>query len=397
MFLSDLTDPEAVIAAIKEFDQLGREAFLEKYSFGKAQAYFLIYEGSRYDSKAIAGVAHGKQHPDSGPLQPRDFSGGADTVAKKLTELGFVVTRPRPTKYWAFCANPTRYRIQDAVKHLVFDRWSIGRSDVKAGDKAIIWQTRNSHGLRGIVALADILTDPKILPDDNNPYWINPGDGSDPAPRVDVRYIVPDSFPLWIEDTHIGDFLRSLSVARARGGTVFRLTEEQWFELYQLAKISLENTDEVEAEQILRGRHKQDGQGFGLNAQERRVVELHAMNLARRHFELDWEVIDVSSNSSFDLFCKRGSEELRIEVKGTTTAGDSIILTRNEVKEAAEPGYVLFVVSEIELDSTTAAEPIASGGRCRKIYPVQLDNHELMPLSFACQLDWTAGSEVTRC
>ncbi|MBD3923291.1 hypothetical protein IEZ26_01550 [Nocardioides cavernae] len=92
MSLQDLTSTEAVLAAIEECDKLGRDAFLDRYGFGEARTYFLEYGGRRYDSKAIAGVAYGKQH--ARPLRSEEFSGGHDTVARKLTGLGFYVTQP---------------------------------------------------------------------------------------------------------------------------------------------------------------------------------------------------------------------------------------------------------------------------------------------------------------
>lgn len=58
MGLSDLTAP-AVNQAIKEFNHLKRKAFLKKYKFGKAKSYFLKAGDLYYDSKAIAGAAHG--------------------------------------------------------------------------------------------------------------------------------------------------------------------------------------------------------------------------------------------------------------------------------------------------------------------------------------------------
>ncbi len=76
MSLTELTDREAVIKAIKEFDEVGRGNFLSQYGFGKAREYFLVHDGRRYDSKAIVGAAHGYQHPDLGPLKAEEFSGG---------------------------------------------------------------------------------------------------------------------------------------------------------------------------------------------------------------------------------------------------------------------------------------------------------------------------------
>ena len=47
-------DRRHVLEAVAEYDRLGQEAFLEKYDFGKALTYRLVYDGKSYDSKAIA-------------------------------------------------------------------------------------------------------------------------------------------------------------------------------------------------------------------------------------------------------------------------------------------------------------------------------------------------------
>jgi hypothetical protein len=92
MALADLTSRDAVLAAMQEFDKLGRDEFLERYGFGRAQDYEVVHDGKRYDSKAIVGAAHGHQHPALGPLRASDFTGGRPTISK-LTELGFDVVR----------------------------------------------------------------------------------------------------------------------------------------------------------------------------------------------------------------------------------------------------------------------------------------------------------------
>ncbi|MBZ4373279.1 hypothetical protein [Corallococcus sp. AS-1-6] len=91
MALKDLTDSDAVLKAIAEFDALGREAFLRAYGFGEARSYFLVHNGKKYDSKAIVGVAHGYQYPPQGPLWSSEFSGGFVTVLTQLKALGFTV------------------------------------------------------------------------------------------------------------------------------------------------------------------------------------------------------------------------------------------------------------------------------------------------------------------
>ena len=83
--MSDLT-ASAVLRAIEEFDQLGRDAFLEKYGFGKAREYLIQKDGRLYDSKAIVGAAHGYL-PGQTALKPNEFSGGEATVKKTLDAL----------------------------------------------------------------------------------------------------------------------------------------------------------------------------------------------------------------------------------------------------------------------------------------------------------------------
>lgn len=87
--LSQLTSAEAVKAAIAECDQLGRDAFLKRYGYKYSRLYPLHFDGRIYDSKAIAGVAYGKQH--GVPLKAKEFSGGVAIVVPVLERLGFPI------------------------------------------------------------------------------------------------------------------------------------------------------------------------------------------------------------------------------------------------------------------------------------------------------------------
>jgi hypothetical protein len=89
--LSRLTDRDAVLRAVREFDRLGRTAFLEQFGYGEALRYYVRIKGNDYDSKAIVGVAFGMQYPSEGPLRPGQFSGGQATVQRALARLGFDV------------------------------------------------------------------------------------------------------------------------------------------------------------------------------------------------------------------------------------------------------------------------------------------------------------------
>jgi hypothetical protein len=87
-----LTNRDAVLETLREFDRLGRDAFLRVYGFGPSREDKLLHDGRRNDSKAIVGVAFKLQDGFRRPFGPRAFSSGADTVKKVLERLGFTVT-----------------------------------------------------------------------------------------------------------------------------------------------------------------------------------------------------------------------------------------------------------------------------------------------------------------
>lgn len=114
MTLGDLTDRDAVLRAVRRYDELGPEQFLSTYGFKPAREYLLQVDGKHYDSKAIAGVAHGLQHPELGPLKADSFNGGADGAARRLRRLGFTVaTRAQISPPQVGEEHPNRTAIRD--------------------------------------------------------------------------------------------------------------------------------------------------------------------------------------------------------------------------------------------------------------------------------------------
>ena len=87
--LSLLTSNAAVEEAIAECDALTPEVFLKKYRYKRSRLCPLEYRGRTYDSKAIVGVAYGKQH--GMPLKAREFSDGLPAVVRLLKNLQFYV------------------------------------------------------------------------------------------------------------------------------------------------------------------------------------------------------------------------------------------------------------------------------------------------------------------
>lgn len=89
-----------ILQAISEYDDRGGEAFLGVYGFQPSKAYTFVYEGRRYDSKAILGVAH--KYATGRVATADEFSGGQQSPAPILRKHGFEATglvhTPAPPK-----------------------------------------------------------------------------------------------------------------------------------------------------------------------------------------------------------------------------------------------------------------------------------------------------------
>lgn len=97
-------------------------------------------------------------------------------------------------------------------------------------------------------------------------------------------------------------------------------------------------------------------QGWLSDPVANKAVEMHAMALAARFFRAKGYEVDteVHRYRPYDLLCRKGSgQTLRVEVKGTTEAAESVMLTMGEVRSAraGEAPTALFVVSEIQLSA----------------------------------------------
>ncbi|MGW5715864.1 YDG/SRA domain-containing protein [Amycolatopsis sp. NPDC003865] len=86
MSLADV-EQEHVLKAIEEFDNLGRDAFLNRYGNDEATRYAVVYQGKEYDSEALAGSAHG--FAVGRAFRPSDLPSGSGAIAEYLAELGF--------------------------------------------------------------------------------------------------------------------------------------------------------------------------------------------------------------------------------------------------------------------------------------------------------------------
>jgi hypothetical protein len=130
-------------------------------------------------------------------------------------------------------------------------------------------------------------------------------------------------------------------------------------------------------------------QGFLADPKTRRGIEQHAMAIVMEHYtRAAWHVEDVSGTQSYDFLCTHAGAELRVEVKGTTTDGSQVLLTRNEVEHARQhhPHTSLCVVANIRVGADSDGVVHISGGDLRIIQPWHVDDGVLTPLDYAYTL-----------
>ena len=289
--------------------------------------------------------------------------------------------------YFAFQANPDYYRIEEAVINLDVDIWDVHRSNPKPGDRAIIWKSYGRNQMprrRGIVGFAEILSTPSRRVSDNQ-YWIDTGGKEPTRRRVDVKYVRAPNLPLW---EHDHPMLGELDISGTRR-VISNLTSDQFESVIDLAG-GWPDEDEIiaDAEAIiadLSDRRLGNRQGYTSCSTRRRAVEKRAMELATTHYKNDgYDVINASTCQPYDPKCTKSEIEVHVEVKGTTSNGERILLTKNEVAHAREfPRSALFVVTNIARTHSDEKTRRAGSGKISEVLdPWNIDGGSLDPIAY---------------
>jgi hypothetical protein len=180
-----------------------------------------------------------------------------------------------------------------------------------------------------------------------------------------------------VGDIDLGNLEKLLFEAVERLGEIY---------LAQLDKRDISFGDQVAEEIIsiskpLKKRHR--SQGFLLNGAQRKAIELRAMNLAIEFLQqAGFRCIDSSATESYDILAELEGEQLKIEVKGTTSDFcESVVMTRNEVdlhrEEKGKTG--LIVVSSILLNKESST---ASGGNVDAMLRWDIDEWDADPIAY---------------
>lgn len=128
-------------------------------------------------------------------------------------------------------------------------------------------------------------------------------------------------------------------------------------------------------------------QGPLLDPVRRKKIEDAAQDRLMARYRADgWEVVDTRVGHPYDARAIKGEVVTYLEAKGTTTDGETVIVTRNEVAWAREhPGEcVIGVWSGIEFDADDEVRPESGAFRVFDWAPMPDD---LEPIEY----DWRVG------
>jgi hypothetical protein len=143
----------------------------------------------------------------------------------------------------------------------------------------------------------------------------------------------------------------------------------------------------VESATLLRSvwlRGRTGGQGFVTSPMIREAIEDYAMQCAINHFEAAGYIVeDMSARNPVDLRCYNATEDIFVAVKGTQTAGQTVILTANEVGFAQrhKRRMVLFIVHSVQVEEYDS-KVLVNGGQQRIMQPWDVDCGTLVPTQY---------------
>jgi hypothetical protein len=130
--------------------------------------------------------------------------------------------------HWCLVANTARYDVEAALGALPIVLWTVGRLRTvlpAPGDPVLVWRTLGSDGHRGLVARGMVDGEIALVPDDQDPFWIDPARGLVVEARVPIRWWSL-ARPLWLE--HAPEVLGRLKASRNQGLSMVTEDPERW-------------------------------------------------------------------------------------------------------------------------------------------------------------------------
>ena len=284
---------------------------------------------------------------------------------------------------WVFQSNPDNYDLRGAIKAQDEDTWLVTRyrNEIAPGDIVFLWESGKEGGICGVGMISDY---PSIRTKAKRFIKSHDKLGGRKL-RVGFEILKAVEPVVSREDVKSHRALASLSIIKAPQGTNFKVVPDQSKALAGLVGgLSIDpDVDDIVKTLEERSTGRSPRQGFNVPVGARRAVEDHAMKQAMAYFtQQEWNVEDVHGQESYDLRCLKRGQELHVEVKGTSSAGLEIVLTRNEVAHARHfPAVALYVLAEVVWKSTRRGYR-AKGGREFIYNPWRIDDGKLKPLAY---------------
>ncbi len=226
-------------------------------------------------------------------------------------------------------------------------------------------------------------TDARVFYENFDDKWIDPeDDNSRYAQRIDVEkweLYAPDG--VWVAGAEITQRKKTVYAVFEIGKDYFEAIREK----LTSAKMVFSNDDVAQTVEKTQAKR----QGFLLDSKLRKALEEYAMDAAKRYFKsLGYVVEDHSQGHPYDFLCTRKTKRLYVEVKGTQTNGEGIVLTSGEVEFARrhKEQMALFIRHSIKVSAG-----VLSNGENRVICPWDVDRGILKPISYWYELPNGAG------
>lgn len=403
---------EDVLEAMKVMDDPAEgPKLIKQLHFGPARRYRVVHQGRFYDSKPLVGIAHGLRTGEY--LASDKFSGGYKSLGWLSTRLGFHID----DQAWLYKISQLRVdrtHGKPAPYQYVVLLWAIARclhSDDLLGDRRLVAFSDVRDELSELLepfAIAATRPDPFMpwialartdeLWDSSarsSSLW-GSGQSLDAIVRSDPEaqfgglaspfYSHIQYERHWYADSFVHSALYYFESLLGTEPGYFPLLERLGLLGQEPAGESDASPEVADAEaaidELSNPRRKRSARHF--NAAENKAIEERAVAAVREHLESEgYETQDVGLSQSYDVHAVRGDDVLKVEVKGTTTDGSQVVLTRNEVNlhRTEYPNTALFVVRHINLDRA-GQQPIATGGELVKLMPFDLDESGLTPLAY---------------
>ncbi|MES2639733.1 MAG: DUF3883 domain-containing protein [Myxococcota bacterium] len=146
--------------------------------------------------------------------------------------------------------------------------------------------------------------------------------------------------------------------------------------------VNATTTDEEVLEGLSKALAKTGHPGFLADAAARRAVEMRAMRKAIAHFGGSTVVTDDHNGNPYDLSLLVDGKKKYVEVKGTTGAGEEVLLTSGEVNWSRQNPCALYVLRDIKLAKVDGKWK-ATGGKAEIVDPWVPADADLHALAFS--------------